>query len=527
MEPKCPTRTAPRRDHGTPRPHPPLAARRRRRRAQQGQLGVAGRGRHHRRRRTHHAAPLLPHPRAARSAPSSRTPSTASPTPSPAPTPTRARCIDALQRVTDTVVPLGPSLSFLHAEPEVYNARDLIRRWYEALEPVAQAIERGQADGSLRNDLPVKWVVDAYAGAILTAWDTADEGRIWLAGRPTPGHDNHRARHRHAPDGRAMTRARVMPFVALEGSTLLAGLANGVAMVALPWLVLDLTGRADAAGLVALVSGIPTLFASLFSGTLVDTLGRRRTSVFSDLMSAVAVAAIPVVALTTGLTFTWVLVLAVLGAVFDPAGVTARESMLTGVSQATGMRLERVNGIHEAVWGLAFLVGPAVGAGLIATVGVESAFWAMAVAFIASAVLLGLRPRARGRTPPLRQPPLLLGRHHGRTQARLRRRPAAHRRAALDRRCRDCLPRHRDRPSGHLPGQRRPGRPRRDRHGLQPRRRDRCACSTARSATMRTPAAPSPSRSGVRRSPWSSSRSGPRPASWSRPGLPAESCLGR
>lgn len=185
-----------------------------------------------------------------------------------------------------------------------------------------------------------------------------------------------------------MTRARVMPFVALEGSTLLAGLANGVAMVALPWLVLELTGRADAAGLVALASGVPTLFASLFSGTIVDTLGRRRTSVFSDLMSAVAVAAIPVVALTTGLTFTWVLVLAVLGAVFDPAGVTARESMLTGVAQATGMRLERVNGIHEAVWGLAFLVGPAVGAVLIATVGVESAFWAMAVAFIASAVLL-------------------------------------------------------------------------------------------------------------------------------------------
>ena len=45
--------------------------------------------------------------------------------------------LDALQRVTDTVVPLGPSLSFLHAEPEVYNARDLIRRWYEALEPVS------------------------------------------------------------------------------------------------------------------------------------------------------------------------------------------------------------------------------------------------------------------------------------------------------------------------------------------------------------------------------------------------------
>jgi MFS family permease len=187
-----------------------------------------------------------------------------------------------------------------------------------------------------------------------------------------------------------MSRTKVLPFIALEGSTLLAGLANGVAMVALPWLVLDLTGRADAAGLVALVSGVPMLLSSLFSGTLVDSMGRRRTSVFSDLMSAVSVAAIPVVYFTVGLTFTWVLVLAVLGAVFDPAGVTARESMLTGVSQATGLRLEQVNGIHEAVWGLAFLVGPAVGAGLIATVGVQAAFGVMAVSFVASACLLAL-----------------------------------------------------------------------------------------------------------------------------------------
>jgi TetR/AcrR family transcriptional repressor of lfrA len=92
--------------------------------------------------------------------------------------------LEALQRVTDTVVPLGPSLAFLHAEPDVYNARDLIRRWYDAVEPVASAIERGQADGSIRADLPVKWIVDAYTGLILTAWDVADEGRIWLQDAP-------------------------------------------------------------------------------------------------------------------------------------------------------------------------------------------------------------------------------------------------------------------------------------------------------------------------------------------------------
>lgn len=92
--------------------------------------------------------------------------------------------LDALQRVTDTVVPLGPSLAFLHAEPAAYNAPELMRRWYDALQPVSAAVERGQRDGSIRSDVPAKWIVDAYAGAILTAWDTADEGRIWLQDAP-------------------------------------------------------------------------------------------------------------------------------------------------------------------------------------------------------------------------------------------------------------------------------------------------------------------------------------------------------
>jgi AcrR family transcriptional regulator len=86
--------------------------------------------------------------------------------------------IDALQRVADTVIPLGPSLRFLAADPAVYAAPELMRRWYVALEPVADAVRRGQADGSIRPELPVTWVVDSFAGAILTAWDSVDEGRL-------------------------------------------------------------------------------------------------------------------------------------------------------------------------------------------------------------------------------------------------------------------------------------------------------------------------------------------------------------
>ena len=84
----------------------------------------------------------------------------------------------ALQRVADTVIPQGPSLRFLYAEPSVYAAHEMMRRWYDALEPLAQAVRRGQADGSIHTTLPASWVVDLLAGTILTAWDSVEEGRL-------------------------------------------------------------------------------------------------------------------------------------------------------------------------------------------------------------------------------------------------------------------------------------------------------------------------------------------------------------
>jgi AcrR family transcriptional regulator len=92
--------------------------------------------------------------------------------------PEQGPVIDALQRVADTVIPLGPSLRFLSAEPAVYAGSDLLRRWYDALAPVTAAVERGQADGSIHSELPTSWIVDSFAGAILTAWDSVDEGRL-------------------------------------------------------------------------------------------------------------------------------------------------------------------------------------------------------------------------------------------------------------------------------------------------------------------------------------------------------------
>lgn len=141
--------------------------------------------------------------------------------------------------------------------------------------------------------------------------------------------------------------------------------------------------------MVVAAAAIPTLIASLASGVIIDRLGRQRTSVGSDIFSAASAAAIPIFAVLGILTYPLVLVASVVGATFDPVGVTAREAMLPDVARRARLNLERVNGVHEAIWGLAWLIGPGIAGVLIASIGAEQSFLAMFAGFVVSAVLVG------------------------------------------------------------------------------------------------------------------------------------------
>ena len=188
------------------------------------------------------------------------------------------------------------------------------------------------------------------------------------------------------------------PFVVLEATAVLSGTANGITMVAFPWLVLQTTGDARATATIAAVTALPLLASMLFAGAVVDLLGRRAVAITSDLLSMISVVLVPVLAATVGLGFGLLLLVAALGAVFDPAGLTARETMLPAAARSAGQSLERANGIHETSYSVAFLVGPGLGGVLIGLVGTTATFWATAVAFAMSAALMALtRMPASGR----------------------------------------------------------------------------------------------------------------------------------
>ena len=159
-------------------------------------------------------------------------------------------------------------------------------------------------------------------------------------------------------------------------------------MITIPWLILEETGSPAFAGLVAAISALPGLLISPIGGWLVDHIGRRSVSIGADLLSAVAVVAFPIVALTSGLSSSSILIIAVIGAIFDPAGYTARKTLLADVAKASEIKLDRLNGIHEGFMGVSWVFGPAVGAGLISTVGAVNSFWVAGGLFIFAALTI-------------------------------------------------------------------------------------------------------------------------------------------
>jgi MFS family permease len=185
---------------------------------------------------------------------------------------------------------------------------------------------------------------------------------------------------------------RLTPVILLEAANLASGVGNAIVMLTIPWLVLERTGSAASAGVVAAASALPAILVAPLVGWLVDRFGRRVVSVVSDILSALAVASIPVVAMLGTLDFPTIVVLAVVGATFDPAGYAARRSILPDAAEAAGRPVDPLNGIHEGVFAVGWTVGPVVGAALIATVGAEQSFWAPFVLFlVASGCVAAMR----------------------------------------------------------------------------------------------------------------------------------------
>ncbi|MEX0817722.1 MAG: MFS transporter [Gaiellales bacterium] len=189
------------------------------------------------------------------------------------------------------------------------------------------------------------------------------------------------------------------PLLAVFLSDAISLSGNAVAVVAIPWFVLELTGSAALTGVTAFFTVLPTVIALFLGGAIVDRLGFRTTSVIADLASGATVAVIPALHLTVGIEFWQLVVLVFLGALLDAPGMTARESLVPDLAELAGMRLERATGIVQGIHRGSLLVGAPLAGGLIAIIGPANVLWLDASSFLVSAALMRLfAPDIRHRT---------------------------------------------------------------------------------------------------------------------------------
>ena len=192
--------------------------------------------------------------------------------------------------------------------------------------------------------------------------------------------------------------SRRLPLLSLFAADAISVTGNVLAMVAIPWFVLETTDSAAMTGLVAFFTAGATVVASFFGGTLVDRVGYRTASVVSDIASGISIAAIPLVFVLAGNRIeTWVLIAFVfLGALLDAPGTAARTSLLPDVAEISGTSLERVTGLSQAIRRGATMLGAPIGGGLILLVGTHGVLLIDAVSFGVSAALVWfLIPRPR------------------------------------------------------------------------------------------------------------------------------------
>ncbi|WP_211589395.1 MFS transporter [Microbispora sp. H11081] len=198
---------------------------------------------------------------------------------------------------------------------------------------------------------------------------------------------------------------RLRPLGGLLAAMAVALTGTRVSAIALPWFVLVTTGSVTQTGLVAFFEMAPYVVVKALTGPLVDRTGPRVVSWTTDLASAAAAGAVPLLHATGLLSFPVLLALvAVIGAVRGP-GDLAKEIMVPEAAERARVPLERATGLSGVTERLASTLGPAAGGFMVALLGPLTGLAVNAACFALGSLIIALAlPRGMGRpadqTPP-------------------------------------------------------------------------------------------------------------------------------
>ncbi|MDE2091239.1 MAG: MFS transporter [Gammaproteobacteria bacterium] len=164
-------------------------------------------------------------------------------------------------------------------------------------------------------------------------------------------------------------------FNLLFGGSSVSALGDQFTLVALPWLVLKLTGDPAALGLVLAVMALPRAAFMLIGGAVVDRMSPRRVLLGARAINAACVAILAVLVLTGTIHMWMVYVLALSIGLATAFAYPAGSAILPQLVQP--QQLRSANALFMGMRQLSMIVGPAI-AGVIISVGANSQQHALA-----------------------------------------------------------------------------------------------------------------------------------------------------
>lgn len=175
-------------------------------------------------------------------------------------------------------------------------------------------------------------------------------------------------------------------FALLWAGQTISRLGDNLYRIALSWWVLEKTGSAAAMGTVLVVSSIPMIVFLLVGGVVVDRLPRFRVLFAADLVNGLVVALVTLLAFADALEV-WHVYVA--GAVFGLAEAFFFPAYGASIPQIVPPEsLPSANSLTSLSWQIMGVVGPGLGAGLVALGGTPTAFGLDSLSFFVSSLFL-------------------------------------------------------------------------------------------------------------------------------------------
>ena len=199
-------------------------------------------------------------------------------------------------------------------------------------------------------------------------------------------------------------------LTALLAAHAISQTGNVVTAFAIPFYVLALGGSGVEVGVAAFFATAPVVIGGPLGGVVVDRIGHRRAAIIADLVSGIAVLAIPTLALTVGLPFWALLALVFAAGLLDTPGQTARRVMLPALTARAGVRIEQSVGLLDGSERFAKLIGASLAGLLVALVGPIASLFVNAATFAVSALLTWVFVPV---TPVVSRPPQTFEHHDG------------------------------------------------------------------------------------------------------------------